>query len=97
MNKEQFINIVVRNVKHFGSEQGLDTASTLISTIQDTFKKEQHDAIQPILIALGYIQNRETDIFEILHKESRQMVIDIIVSISPDIKIPQKVLESLSD
>jgi hypothetical protein len=51
--------------------------------------------LQPLSAAFAFIQTKDTDILEELHKESRELVVNIIKRISKDTEIPQAVYDSL--
>lgn len=89
------VTFMKHNLVRFSSDKNYAMISKLIRYVQEVLGEERIEALKPIIIALEFIQTGNTDILEKLHKESRELVIDIINSVAPDVVIPQKVYESL--
>jgi uncharacterized protein len=94
LNPEIIVNSVVENIRIFGPDStGL--VSELYLKLKHVLNSENQRVLLPIEYALNFIETQDVEIFEKMHKELRQLVIDIIKSISPEIKLPKLIEESV--
>jgi hypothetical protein len=72
----------------------LEKAILFLDTITK-MNSDFEDSLLPLHLALDYIKTENSDILEKVHKEYRDLLINIISQISPKTKISQLIIDSL--
>jgi len=67
----------------------------LIQRIEKNLGSEYAEALKPLKVALKFLKTKDMTLLESLHKEQRELVINIVEKIDKKIKLPQQVYNSL--
>lgn len=94
MIKENVLEFMIPNLRRFAPEDP-ETVATILQHVQLSLGADYLEALKPVIAALEFIRTKDTDILEKLHKETRELVIDIIAQIGPKIDIPKEVRDSV--
>jgi hypothetical protein len=74
MKKEYVLEFIIPNVLRFASDRNYSIISKLIMCLQEMLGSDGIETLSPIMTAIEFIKTRNTDLFEHLHKESRELV-----------------------
>ena len=110
-NERQFYVSILSSIKDMveaedlihGCVSGIFTYAKGIDAIQETmpillkiFGPDKLKGLTPIICASDYLADKDPAVLEKLHPEMRQLVIQIIQKMSPDITINKEILDSVS-
>ena len=110
-NERQFYVSILSSIKDMvkaedlihGCVGGISTHAKGINAIQETmpilleiFGSDKLKGLTPLICASDYLADKDPTILEKLHPEMRQLVIQIIQKMSPDIPINKEILDSIS-
>jgi len=76
------------------SDRRFDSAERLVM-ITSELDRSCAIVLKPVAKALEYIRTKRSEIFEELQKEDRQLAVNIIKRLSPQIRMPDRVYETL--
>lgn len=88
---------IARFLRELKSKERVKIISEFFDLLSSVFGDEALKLLAPLKEALDYVKHGEVNIFETMHKEKRQLVINMIKDISPETEIPKIVYESLRD
>lgn len=95
ITEEQMLKSFIHYLAEFFRGMKYGIVIKMIRNLNEIFGEQDGKVLQPIADALDFIQTKDTDILEGLHKENRDLVVDVIKSISKDAVIPLTVYDSL--
>lgn len=90
---ESFLYSTRIHAKHENEMYGI--ISELYKQVGKMLNSDKMEVLRPIQLALEFIETQNVEIFEKLHKEYRELIINIISDISPETNIPKEIIESL--
>ena len=80
----------------FTHAEGINAIQETIPILLEIFGPDKLKGLTPLICALDYFANKDPTVLEKLHPEMRQLVIQIIQKMSPDITISKEILDSVS-
>lgn len=80
----------------FNHPKGIKALPEAVPVILEAFGPDKSEELLPLLHATEYAASRDVSILERLHPEMRQLVIQIIQRIYPDVPIGEDILDSVS-
>ena len=75
---------------------GIDAIQEIMPILLEIFGPDKLKGLTPIICASDYLVDKDPTILEKLHPEMRQLAIQIIQKMSPDITINKEILDSVS-
>ena len=94
MTAEDLIHGCVNGV--FTHAKGIKALKEAIPILADIFGPDKLKGLSPFCFAIDYLVEEDPIVLEKLHPEMRQLVIQIIQKMSPEITINKEILESVS-
>ena len=80
----------------FAHVKGINAIQELMPIILEIFGPDKSKGLTPLIYASDYLADKDPTILEKLHPEMRQLAIQIIQKMSPDIAINKEILDSVS-